>query len=198
MQIRVDHNIKEFKKKVTLLQKDLVDDASSRAINKTLEKMKQYQVQLTKKYLDRPTGATQKGFFIKYASKKYPVGSLNLKDFVNDYLKYQIVGGFRYSDKKNPVPIEGNARLNQFGNITGRRRGLIKNKKQFIGEIKGILAVWERVGNRGVKPIILLTQNYAQYEKKYPFFKDNEKYARKHFPKQLRIAFARAKRKAGV
>lgn len=199
MQIRVDHNIKEFKKKVSLLQKDLVDDASSRAINKTLEKMKQYQVQLTKKYLDRPTPATQKGFFIKYASKKYPIGSLNLKDFVNEYLQYQIVGGFRYSDKRNPVPIEGNARLNQFGNIVGKRskRGLAK-KNQFIGEIRGIVAVWERVGKRGVKPIILLTQNYAQYEKKYPFFKDNEKFARKHFPKQLRVAFARAKRKAGV
>lgn len=198
MQIRVDHNIKEFKKKVSLLQKDLVDDASARAINKTLEKMKLYQVQLTKKYLDRPTRATQKGFYIKYASKRYPIGSLNMKDFVNEYLKYQVEGGFRYSDKKNPVPIQGNANLDQFGNIVGKRRGLVKGKKQFIATIKGVTAVWERVGNRGIKPIILLTQNYARYEKKYPFFRDNEKYARKHFPKQLRIAFARSKRKAGL
>lgn len=198
MQIRVDHNIKEFKKKVSLLQKDLVNEASARAINTTLKSMQKYQVLLTRKYLDRPTPQTQKGFYIKFASKRYPIGSLNMKDFVEDYLQYQVQGGFRYSDKKNPVPIEGSARLNQFGNITGRRRGLVKGKNQFIATIKGITAVWERVGKRGIKPIILLTQNFAKYEKKYPFFKDNEKFVKKHFKTNLRNAFARAKRKAGV
>ena len=198
MQIRVDHNIKEFKKKVSLLQKDLVHEASARAINTTLKSMQKYQILLTRKYLDRPTPQTQKGFYIKFASKRYPVGSLNMKDFVAAYLQYQVDGGFRYSDKKNPVPIEGNARINQFGNITGRRRGLIKNKKQFIATIKGITAVWERVGKRGIKPIIFLTQNFAKYEKRYPFYKDNEKFVKKHFKTNLRNAFARAKRKAGV
>ncbi len=198
MQIRVDHNIKEFKKKVSLLQKDLVHEASARAINTTLKSMQKYQILLTRKYLDRPTPQTQKGFYIKFASKRYPVGSLNMKDFVAEYLQYQVDGGFRYSDKKNPVPIEGNARINQFGNITGRRRGLIKNKKQFIATIKGITAVWERVGKRGIKPIIFLTQNFAKYEKRYPFYKDNEKFVKKHFKTNLRNAFARAKRKAGV
>ena len=100
MQIRVDHNIKEFKKKVNLLQKDLVNEASARAINTTLKSMQKYQVLLTRKYLDRPTPQTQKGFYIKFASKRYPIGSLNIKDFVEDYLQYQVQGGFRYSDKK--------------------------------------------------------------------------------------------------
>ena len=198
MQIRVDTNVKQFTKKLGFFEKDLMKSATPRAINKTLQKLQGHQLLLTRKFLDRPTRQTQKGFFIKFASARQPIGSLNVKDFVQEYLQFQIRGGFRYSDKKNPVPIEGNARLNQFGNITGKRRGLIKNKKQFIAEIKGIIAVWERVGKFGVKPLILLTQNFANYKKKFPFFKEAQKFAKKQFPKQLRVAFARAKRRAGV
>ena len=203
MQIRVDTNVKQFTKKLGFFEKDLMKSATPRAINKTLEKAQGHQLLLTKKFLDRPTRQTQKGFFVKFASKRNPIGSLNMKDFVEEYLQYQIEGGFRYSDKKNPVPIQGNARLNQFGNITGKRRGLIKNKNQFIAEIKGITAVWERVAVRrghsgGVKPIILLTQNFANYEKKYPFFKETKKLIDRTFNKQLKVAFARAKRKVGL
>lgn len=206
MQIRVDNNIKEFTKNIKFLERDLMESATPRAINKTLDKLKQHQMTLTRKYLDRPTRQTQKGFFIKYASKRYQVGSLNMKDFVEAYLRYQVAGGFRHSQKKNPVPIEGAARLNKYGNITGRRRGLIKNKKQFIATIKGITAVWERYGDRvaennyygNVKPIILLTQNFAKYEKRYPFFAEGKKYVDKHFMKQLKVAFARSKRKAKI
>ena len=198
MQIKVKANIKEFSKKVALLEKDLVPSAASRAINKTLEMLQLQQKTLQRKYLDRPKPTTQKAYFIRYASKRTLVGSLNIKDFAEEYLQYQIRGGFRYSDKKNPVPIEGNARLDQYGNIRGRRRGLIKNKKQFIGEIKGITAVWERVGKYGVKPIILLTENFARYETKFPFFREGQKFVDKHFKRQMRVAFARAKRRAGV
>ena len=198
MQIRVDTNVKQFTKKLGLFEKDLMRSATPRAINKTLEKAQVHQLLLTKKFLDRPTRQTQKGFFIKFASKRNPIGSLNMKDFVEEYLQYQVKGGFRFSDKKNPVPIQGNARLNQFGNITGKRRGLIKNKKQFIAEIKGITAVWERVGKFGVKPLILLTQNFAKYEKKYPFFEETKKLIDRTFNRQLKVAFARSKRKAGL
>tara|TARA_R100001440_G_scaffold14591_1_gene24729 strand:+ start:373 stop:975 length:603 start_codon:yes stop_codon:yes gene_type:complete len=200
MKINVRTNIKEFEKKVSLLQKDLVPSASSRAINKTLEKLKLKQKQLQNKFLDRPKPQTTKGYFIKFSGKKTLVGSLNFRDFVEEYMQFQIRGGFRYSDKRNPVPIKGNARLDQFGNIVGKRskRGLAKNKNQFIAEIKGTLAVWERVGKSGVKPLILLTQNFANYKKKFPFFEEAEKFAKKEFPKQLRVAFARAKRKAKV
>ncbi len=198
MKIKIKANIKEFEKKVSVMQRDLVPSATSRAINQTLQKLQLKQKLLQNKYLDRPKPQTLKGYFIKFSGKKTLVGSLNFKDFVEEYLQFQIRGGFRYSDKKNPVPIQGNARLDQFGNIRGKRRGLIKNKKQFIAEIKGITAVWERVGKFGVKPLILLTQNFANYKKKFPFFEEAEKFAKKEFPKQLRVAFARAKRKAKV
>jgi len=206
MQIRVDTNIKNFKKKINVFERDLMQSATPRAINGTLEKLKGYQTLLTRRYLDRPTRKTQNGFFIKYASKRLPIGSLNMKDFVEDYLRYQVEGGFRLSPKKNPVPIEGRARLDQFGNIRGKRRGLIKNKNQFIGTVKGITAVWERIGDRtkannyygNVRPIILLTQNFAKYDKKYPFFKDSRKFVDKHFNRELKVAFVRAKRKVGL
>ena len=200
MLIRVDTNIKEFSKKLNIVEKDFLPSASSRAINKTLEKLKLQQGLLQRKYLDRPRPQTQKAYFIKFSSKRTLVGSLNIKDFAEEYLQYQIQGGFRYSDKRNPVPIKGNANLDQFGNIVGKKskKGLAKGKKQFIAEIKGTTAVWERVGKFGVKPIILLTQNFAKYEAKFPFYKEGQKFVDKHFKRQMRVAFARAKRKVGL
>jgi hypothetical protein len=104
MQIRVDTNIKNFKKKINIFERDLMQSATPRAINKTLEKLKGYQTLLTKRYLDRPTRKTQNGFFIKYASKRLPIGSLNMKDFVEDYLRYQVKWGSK-SYKAQPEKI---------------------------------------------------------------------------------------------
>jgi hypothetical protein len=203
MQINIKNNIKEFSKKVSLLQKDLLPGASSRAINQTLQQLKGKQKLLQNKYLDRPKRTTQSGYFINFASKKTQTGSLNMKDFVSDYLRFQVEGGMRVSKGKNPVPVEGNAKLDRFGNIVGRRAGkrnfLIRNKKQFIAKIKGIDAVWERVSRNRVKPIIYLTSNTATYKKNnFPFYDEAYKYAKKHYKKNLRVTFARAKKKAGV
>ena len=128
MEIKVKANIKEFSKKLNFFEKDFLPSASSRAINKTLEKLKLQQGLLQRKYLDRPRPQTQKAYFIKFSSKRTLVGSLNIKDFAEEYLQYQIQGGFRYSDKRNPVPIKGNANLDQFGNIIGKKRRMAKTK----------------------------------------------------------------------
>ena len=92
MQITVKANIKEFSKKVSVMQRDLVPAASSRAINKTLEMLKLQQGLLQRKYLDRPKPTTQKAYFIRYSSKRHLVGSLNIKDFAEEYLQYQTRG----------------------------------------------------------------------------------------------------------
>ena len=49
--------------------------------------------------LDRPTPTTQKGFFVIRATKKKLIGELRIKDFVEDYLKFQIDGGIRFGDR---------------------------------------------------------------------------------------------------
>ena len=125
MQINVKSNIKEITKFTTNVQKKQIPFATSVAINNTLFDLKKEMAKQMDKKLDRPTPFTKRGFFINKAKKNLLVGVLLMKDIVANYMQYQIEGGTRNTGKRIPVPYQPNARLNKFGNIIGKKTGLI-------------------------------------------------------------------------
>lgn len=197
MQINIKSNITQFTKGLNILQKKKVPYILSKSINDTLEGAKLNNTLKMHRILDRPRPQTTKAMFIIKSKVTTLTGILAYKDFANQYMKHLVEGGIRFK-KNNPVPIIGAARLNKYGNITGKRSGLIKKKSQFIGEVKGVLGVWERYGarhkannwNGQVKPIILMRLNQATYkEGTYPFFDLNKKYIMKHFSRRFKRNF---------
>lgn len=170
MQISITHDLHKVTKHLNALQQKHVPFAASQAINDTA-KDAQHAVQAqAEQKLDRPTKQTFNAFRVKYATKRNLVGEVFILPWAYEYLKYQIDGGTRPTRGHGTGVPTNNARLNQYGNIPNRKRGLIKNKKQFIATIHGILGVWERQGRGGhaVKLIVAIERD-VQYKPRLPF-----------------------------
>ena len=197
MQIKIKDNIKEFSKGLNKFQKKQMPFATAQAINNTLFGLKKEMGKQTVKKLDRPVPFTQRGFLINKAKKTNQVGVLYIRPEVAEYLKYQIDGGVRSQATKIPVPILKNKRLNKYGNIAGKRSGLVKGSKEFIGTIKGVTGVWKQQ-RKGQAPILLIKfHDSVRYDKKpFDFYKIGKMYSKNTFDKQLDKALRKALRTA--
>lgn len=195
IKLTVKDNIKQFSKKLTKFEKTQMPFAIANGINSTLFGLKKEMSKQAEKKLDRPTPATKKGFFVKKANKKKQFGFLAIKDFVAEYLKYQISGGTRSGSKKIPVPYTKNIRLNKYGNIIGKRRGLIKNpSKQFVAKIGGVSGVFQRHGKGGKQSkLIIGFKDSVTYNKKpFKFYTIGKSYINNTYNRNLDKAFRKA------
>jgi len=183
----VKGDLKPITKHLKRMQKKQIPFASAMAINDTLKQVvKAEQIQITKR-LDRPTPFTVKAFKIKWAKKHALHGEVQIKPIQWKYLKYQIEGGTRTG--KIGVPTS-NAKLNKYGNIPGRRKGLIRTKKQYMND----RGVWERSGgkrNPKTKLIVAFASSVT-YRKRFPFQKIADGVARSQFKKNFRRSIKRA------
>jgi hypothetical protein len=201
MKLSVKDNLKEVNKWTTNVQKKQVPFATAMAINKTLgigkgNRMKgldrAMQKQMIKK-LDRPMARTTKAFYRIGARKTNLTGTLGFTEWANKFMQYLVHGGVRSGEPKVGVPYVPNAKLNKFGNIAGRKNGLIKKQNQFIGNIKGIDGVWERQKDRSAK-LMIAFKNSVTYQAMFPFYKIAESYAKANFDKNFAEAFTKALR----
>jgi len=194
MKVNVKSNIKEITKWTTNAQKKQIPFATSVAINNTLFDLKKEMAKQMDKKLDRPTPFTKRGFFINKAKKNLLVGVLLMKDIVANYMQYQIEGGTRSTGKKIPVPFKPNARLNKFGNIIGKRTGLIKKSTQFIGTVGNTEGVYERTKD-GTK-LIIGFESSVNYRPRFPFYTIAARFSNAVFDKNFTKSFNRALRSA--
>tara|TARA_B100001250_G_scaffold249230_1_gene214245 strand:+ start:1155 stop:1742 length:588 start_codon:yes stop_codon:yes gene_type:complete len=190
MQVNVKTNIKEITKWTTSVQKKQIPFATANAINQTLFQTRKVMMKQTEQKLDNPTPFTVKSFLVDRAKKTKLIGILFIREAAEKYLKFQIDGGTRSSGKKFSIPTK-NAKLNKYGNIIGKRTGLIKKQSQFLQTINGITGVWERQKDNTLKLIIAL-RNSANYKPKLPFYTIAQKYAASKFNKNLTNALNKA------
>ena len=199
----VKGDLKPLIKHMSKVQKKQIPFAAANAINATLfDVMKAEKAQLPKK-LDRPTPYTMKAFKINKAKKSMLVGDIHVMPERYKYLKYAIEGGTRTGNIGVPTK---HAKLNKFGNIPMRKKGLIKNKNQFIAKLNNISGVWERghYSKKGgsfttkgksastVLRLVVAFENSVTYKKRFPFFKIAEAVARKKFQRNFKKSLARA------
>ena len=198
MQIKVKDNSKQLAKKLTDVQKKQIPYATAQAINNTLFGLRKEMAKQTVKKLDRPVPFTQRGFLVTKAKKTNLVGVLNIRPEVANYLQWVIDGGVRKpSSKKVPVPITKNKRLNKYGNIAGKRSGLVKGSKEFIATIGGATGVWKE-NRKGQPPTLLIKfHDSVKYSKKpFDFDKIGRGYINGTYDRQLRKALTKALRTA--
>jgi hypothetical protein len=194
MKIDVKTNIKEVTKDLSRTQKKQIPFATANAINTTLFQLRKEMGKQTIKKLDRPTPFTQKGFMVEKANKKNLFGILFIKDAVAKYLNFQIEGGVRTSNKKIAIPTK-NAKLNKYGNIPGKRTGVVKGKKQKILTINNMTGVYETHKDKTVK-LLIAFKDKAVYQAKFPFYKIGQGFINNKFNKNMTAALNRALKSA--
>ena len=197
--ISVKADLKDITRYLTRIQRKQLPFATALALTTTAKDVQRAEtVQLTKK-LDRPTPFTKRSMGIKAATKRRLTAEVFIKRIQAAYLNMQVFGGTRRAQGQGTgVPYTKNKKLNKFGNIAGRRRGLVKGKKQFIDTIKGIPGVWQTVGGKRASKVKLLIafEKVVRYRPRLPFFKTAEGVVRNRFVKNFNAALARALRTA--
>ena len=210
MQIDVRANVKQFKKNLKNTEKKQVPFATSRALNKTgqlvlvgLSRAAQKTFKggatgATMRALAPPKGLSGKRHNISFSTKKHLTTSIFIPPWAAKYLKYQIDGGIRQTVGKGTGVPYIHKKLDRFGNISGRKKGLIKGKKQFIATIKGIDGVWERYGKggKGVRLLIAFEKNPNYKYPKFKYYSTAQKITKLHFPKKMKLELAHAIRTA--
>jgi len=185
--------------------KDQIPFATSLALNKAADVVVNDITQGIRTNLDKPTRFTELAFKTQSgrfkgirATKKNLVARIIPGEAQSTYLKYQVHGGSRRANRSKIAVPTRNVKLNKFGNVPGRRSGLIKNPNQFAGEIKGIDGIWERYGKK--KRAIRLLHGFShsvRYEKRMPLYKISRdsfaKNFRKIFIESLNYAMKTAK-----
>jgi len=193
MQINVKDNIKSVVKRLDRDAKKQIPFATAAAINNTAFSIrKAVQAQLPR-HLDRPTPYTIRGVRVDKAKKTLLEGSVFFIPRVAEYMWYQVEGGSRRASKKWIAVPTDNVKLNKYGNVPRSKKGLIRNKKQFIANINGTTGVWES-GSRA-KPqtrLIHAFVNQTQYQKIFPFYKIGQGVINSKFDTEFAKAFNRA------
>tara|TARA_R110000803_G_scaffold210340_1_gene281860 strand:- start:408 stop:989 length:582 start_codon:yes stop_codon:yes gene_type:complete len=166
MLMSVKSNIKPFMKKLKKFQGVDIPNITRIAVNETAVRVKELEQVQMRKSFDRPKPQTINSIYVQYAKKNYPIARVTFRDWAQDFIHRNIVGGVR--PVTNTAVPTINARLNQFGNIPGRKSGVLKGK-QFRATINGIYGVWERNKN-GLK-IIHRFETNPQYKSIFPFYR---------------------------
>lgn len=162
----VKSNIKPFVKQLKKFQNVDIPNITRIALNETATRVKELEQVQMRKSFDRPKPQTIKSIYVQFAKKNYPIARITFRDWAQEFIYRNIVGGIRRV-KNTAVPTV-NARLNQFGNIPGRKQGVVKGK-QFRATINGIYGVWERNKN-GLK-IIHRFETNPRYDAIFPFYR---------------------------
>jgi hypothetical protein len=144
-------------------------------------------------HIDRPTPYTARGVKLFKARADRLDAELFIQPDQAKYLKYAIEGG-RIPTNLKPTRA---TRLNQYGNIPGMQRGLegIKGRARtkFIGEINGILGVWQRYGRGGTKlKLLVKVERDAPRTARLPWYETAERVASRRLQRDIGVAIGRA------
>ena len=165
----------------------------AQGLNRTAEAMYREAERALDQHIDRPTPYTARGIKLFKARADRLDAELFIQPDQAKYLKYAIEGG-RIPTNLTPTRA---TRLNQYGNVPGMQRGMegIKGRAQtkFIGEINGILGVWQRYGRGGTKlKLLVKVERDAPRTARLPWYETAERVASRRLQRDIGVAIGRA------
>lgn len=206
----VSADIKKISESLINEHKKQIPFAAASALNNIAFRVQKQEKIKAKKEIDRPIPFTLRGFRVKKANKMRLESRVFIAPIQWEYLQHIVSDSVRYPKRKFiGVPVKDNVKINKYGNVTGKRKGLIKNKTMFIGKVKGISGVWQRgrvskkgqfssVRKKGDSSVRLLyrLKSQTRYERSFNYFKHAKKVIDAWFSKDLDAAMRNAIRTA--
>lgn len=195
MDIKVKADLREITRGLRAYRRQ-IPFATAVALTRTANDVKDAEQKQINKQVDRPVRFTVNAIGIRPANKRTLTAEVFVKTIQARYLRYQIEGGIRRGKGGITGVPTRNQKLNQYGNIPGRRRkapawrqGKTTTAKTFIATIKGVRGVWERYGRGGRQVRLLVAfEQRVRYRKRLDFYGAAEATVNKRFA----INFARA------
>jgi hypothetical protein len=166
MKVSIHNNIKSFNKDLQKFKRVDIPNITRIALNDTAKRIQELERMSMKKSFNKPRPQTLKSIYVIFAKKNKLKATITFRDWAQDFINRNIVGGVR--PVKNTAVPTPNAKLNQYGNIPGRKSGVIKGK-QFKATIKGTYGVFEPKKD-GLKIIHRFVTN-PQYRPIFPFYR---------------------------
>ena len=197
MKVNIRSNIKKELPKLKRLKKISKEDVIRITLLETSKDAKRFAVLGMRKHLNRPTPRTLNSIRLIYPTRKLLRAVVTFKDWAMEYMQWPILGGMRRVIRTGiPRP---DAKLNQYGNIPGRQKGLLNEKNTFIATIQGHEGVWQRIGKGKNKKLKLLYEfhNNPRYEQQYRFYRIVHKAVQKFLPIKFKKVSSYYLRKEG-
>lgn len=194
MKLRVKADVKQVTRYLNKIQRKQVPFATALALTTTAKDAQAEEIKQMSTRMDRPTPFTLKGVTIIPAKKNRLIATVLVKRIQEEYLQHQITGGtVNHRGAGTGVPTK-HKKLNKYGNIAGRRLGLVKGTKEFIATINGTTGVWKRTGGRRNRKLQLLIGFHREtsYRPIYPFQSIAYKTAKARFRRNFERAMTRA------
>jgi len=187
--VKVKADLKQIKRFLSKLEKRQIPFATALALTLTAKQAQKAEKKQIVQKLDRPKPFTVKSIFMSRATKKRPVSSVYIRPAAWEYLRWQVEGGTRKPNGRF-IPIPVGAKLDQYGNIKGRKRGP-RTKKQFITKVNNTIGVYENIiASR--KRLLIYYARQAVYKPKFPFFKIARKVGQSVFHKNFNKSMIKA------
>ncbi|WP_146592332.1 hypothetical protein [Puniceibacterium confluentis] len=180
--------------------------AMALAINDTAVDVKDAEERGIRETFDRPTPFTQRGLYVRRASKSRLSAEVGMKPVQAGYLELQAKGGAR-KPKGRALVVPVSARLNKYGNLPkaavarakARSDVFVASQKGGSRGLKG--GVYQRGKSRRGKPgrlkMLVAFEPHANYEARWDFQKTAMGRARREFEphliRRLKAAIASAK-----
>jgi hypothetical protein len=179
--ISVKLDLKKLNKGLDEITRKQVPFATAAALTDTARQGRKVVQRVMPRYLDRPTPFTVRGVLFERATKTRLASSVFIREEVWKYLKYQVDGGVRSGKGFIAVPARAR-KLNAYGNIPGKRTGLVKGGA-YIAKRGDTLGVWKKPDRKGRSPLLVLFTSQAVYRPRFPFRRIVRRVVAKHFVK---------------
>ena len=166
--------------------------AVAAGMTRTMRAVEQHEIKAMEDQIDRPTPFTLDSLWLQPATASKLEVTLGIKPIASKYLTRPILGG----DVNNTlVPVLANEKLNQYGNIVAKRKGMKylaqHRKKSFVARIKGTLAVWQRIDRHQVRALIYKDPD-APRQKRWTFYETGEKVIQSRVLRDIHNAIKKA------
>lgn len=198
MKARVRSNIKKEIKELKRFERVDHKHVLRVTLKETAVKVKKMEQLAMKKYLDRPTPRTVKSSIeMVWPTKTKLRAIIRFREWAEEYMQWVILGGIRRV-RRTGIPTYA-AKLNPYGNVPGRQKGLVKGKNQFIATIQGHTGVWERQGKGKNKKLRLIHKFHdnPKYKAIFPFYRIADKAVKTFLPLEFRRVSKYYLRKSG-
>ena len=178
MEFNVKHTMKDLAKSLTHLQREQIPFATAQALTQTAWNARSFAQEGMVRDLEKVKPYTLNAFQIRKANKRNLSASIELKPTQAQYLGWVIEGGPKHGSKGKGIGVPYMRKRA----TPATYRKMVARADTFIGEIKGLVGLWQRLPHGRVKLLIAMEERVDYKPNSWRYYDDVAKAVATRFP----------------